>query len=484
MVMYYIATKEFYSMKKILYSVGFLIFCIGIAFSEELPSLIVFNISAEEGVSKGKANLLTEILIDEINKLNLFKVIGQKDLDSMLFWEGNKQLKNCTESSCLTQIAGAMGAEYYVEGSVGEMGDKYVIAIKLMNAQKVEVINRLIKKVYKSDNVLLDEVPRIVKELFDPKKLKKEMEDVKGEVFFTSGLDIVSEPSGVRLIIDNEDKGVTPLKIEKMRNGRHIIVARKEGYKDETITVSLNKDEIKPLMIKLVKKVRSIYVDSKPDKAEVYFNNKKYFTPAKIEDVAPGKYQVRFYHKKYGERKAEAVVSEDQEETKVFIDFEATATEIAKKYRRDVGDGYLTTDVFYSFGSTFVKNETIDDFDTTVSHIIQGRIKANLLPVVFTPQIQALYTSDGDYSVNFALTLYSTRQFELLTLGAGMIKMGDESKWGLVYNIFRLNFPLQSSVDNGDLHIFLGILDSYILSGEQFIGSYFSLGLGWGFYMY
>ncbi|MGB9600710.1 MAG: hypothetical protein ACPL7I_09165, partial [Myxococcota bacterium] len=82
-------------------------------YAGELPSLIVFNMGAEEGVTKGKANMLTEILIDEINKLNQFKVIGQKDLDSMFFWEQNKQLKNCTESSCLSEIAGAMGAEYY-----------------------------------------------------------------------------------------------------------------------------------------------------------------------------------------------------------------------------------------------------------------------------------------------------------------------------------------------------------------------------------
>jgi len=466
-------------MKKILYSVGFLIFCIGIAFSEELPSLIVFNIGAEEGVSKGKANMMTEILIDEISKLNQFKVIGQKDLDSMFSWESNKQLKNCTESSCLSQIAGAMGAEYYVEGSVGQMGDRYIIAIKLMNAHKVEIINRLIKKVYKSDNALVDEIPKIVHELFDPKKLKMELEDVKGEVSFTSGLDIVSEPTGAKLIIDNEDKGVTPLKIEKMRNGRHTIVAKKAGFRDETVNVSLNKDEIKPLMIKLVKKVCSIYVEATPEKAEVYFRNKKYFTPVKIDDVTPGKYELRLYNKKYGERKVEAVVSEEQEETKVVVDFEATATEAVKKYRRDTASGYFTTDLFYSFGGTYISSD-----ESYTAHILQLRTKLSLFPVVLTPQAQVLFSNNRDYGANVAISLFNTKQFELLTLGYGMLKTDVGKGLGFVFNLYRMNIELHSVVSNSDAHLFLGFIDGYYGAKDSFIITLISLGAGWGFYMF
>ncbi|MCX7959660.1 MAG: PEGA domain-containing protein, partial [Deltaproteobacteria bacterium] len=344
------------------------IYSVSISGAEERPSLIVFNMGAEEGVTKGKANMLTEILIDEITKLNQFKVVGQKDLDSMFFWEQNKQLKNCNDSSCLSQIAGAMGAEYYVEGSVGQMGDRYIIAIKLINAHKVEIINRLIKKVYKSDNALVDEVPKIVKELFDPKKLKMEFEDVKGEVFFTSGLDIVSEPSGAKITVDNEDKGVTPIKIEKLRNGKHIVVAKKDGFRDEIVNVTLNKDEIKPLMIKLRKKVCSIYVETTPESADVFFLGKKYYTPARIENVSPGKYEIKLYNKKYGDRKVAVIVSEENEETKVTLDFEATTIESIRKYKKDEGTGYFTTDIFYSFGGSAYGDE-----DTVTAHILQLR---------------------------------------------------------------------------------------------------------------
>ncbi|MCX7944357.1 MAG: PEGA domain-containing protein [Deltaproteobacteria bacterium] len=438
----------------------------------------MFNVIAEEGVTKGKANMLTEILIDEITKLNRFKVIGQKDLDSMFFWEQNKQLKNCTDSSCLAQIAGAMGAEYYVEGSVGQIGDRYIIAIKLINAYKVEVVNRLISKVYKSDNALLDEMPKIVKELFDPKRLKKEFEDVKGEVFFTSGLDIVSEPVGAKVIVNNEYKGVTPLKIEKLRNGRHVIVAKKEGYKDEVVNVILNKDEIKPVMIKLRKKICSVSVETVPESAEVFFQGKKYYTPARIENVTPGKYEMKVYNKKYGERKVPVVVMDDNEETKVVVDFEATTIDAIKKYKKDSGTGYFTIDVFYSFGGT-----SYGDEDPISSHILQLRTKLNIFPFLITPQFQFLATHSKYYSGSFSLVAFSTQRFELFTFGVGYTQGPLGGGPGAVFNLYRMNIALHSITRNNDFHLFIGFVDGYS-GGNNFVVSLISLGLGWGSYMF
>ncbi len=173
--------------KRILFLVFLMIYCCtGLLAKEkgELPSLIVFDIVPEEGVKKGVSNLLTEMVMVEIGKLNKFKVIGQKDLDKMLFWETNKTLKNCTESSCLMQIAGAMGAEYYVEGSIGVVGDKYIVTIKLMDSLKASVINRLGEAVSRDENVMLDTIIRMARELMKPlvgEDVIKKAEDAGGK---------------------------------------------------------------------------------------------------------------------------------------------------------------------------------------------------------------------------------------------------------------------------------------------------------------
>jgi|GEM_PF-2985834 len=134
------------------------------AHNKELPSLIVFDISPEKGVEKGAANLLTEMILSEVAKLNRYKVIGQVDIDRMLFWESNKQLKNCTEDSCMMQIAGAMGAEYYIVGSVGMMGDNYILNLRIIDSIKAEVIERITEMIKRNENELIKGVKVAVKE--------------------------------------------------------------------------------------------------------------------------------------------------------------------------------------------------------------------------------------------------------------------------------------------------------------------------------
>jgi TolB-like protein len=132
----------------------------------ELPTLIVFDMTPEKGVEKGAANLLTEVILSEINSLNHFNVIGQNDIDKMLFWETNKTLKNCNESSCMAQIAGAMGAEYYVISSIGIMGNNYLINMRWINVMSAKVENRISREVKKDENELVKGVKGMVRELF------------------------------------------------------------------------------------------------------------------------------------------------------------------------------------------------------------------------------------------------------------------------------------------------------------------------------
>ncbi|MBI5528116.1 MAG: hypothetical protein HY897_17430 [Deltaproteobacteria bacterium] len=128
---------------------------------ETRPTMVIFNFVPEKGVDKGIANMLMELVLDAVAKSKSFSVIGQKDLEKMVAWEKEK-LKACTEGSCLAEIAGAMGAAYYIEGSIGVLGDEYVIALKYMDAKQVTVIERDTKRVKREERVLADTVGAMV----------------------------------------------------------------------------------------------------------------------------------------------------------------------------------------------------------------------------------------------------------------------------------------------------------------------------------
>lgn len=143
----------------------------------ELPKIIVFDIKPEKGVDSGSANLLTEIVLDEVTSITRerYRVIGQKDIDKMLFWETNKSLKNCNDSSCLMQIAGALGADYYVEGSVGILGKKYVLTLKFIDAYKVEILGRKTEVMEKGEEDLIKVAKAAVRDILKIKTEKKEI---------------------------------------------------------------------------------------------------------------------------------------------------------------------------------------------------------------------------------------------------------------------------------------------------------------------
>jgi len=138
----------------------------------EAPTLIVFDLVPEKGVERGAANLLTEIVINEVSRLGRYTVIGQKDLDKMINWEQNKQLKGCTDTSCLVQIAGAMGASFYMEGSLGVMGDQFVVTLKLMDAQNVKIRARDTLIIEKSESLLVKAMPGLVQKIAAPAEAK------------------------------------------------------------------------------------------------------------------------------------------------------------------------------------------------------------------------------------------------------------------------------------------------------------------------
>jgi len=129
------------------------------------PTLLVFDLVAEQGVNKSVANMLTEIVIDRVTRTKKYEVIGQKDLDKMLFWEQNKQLKGCTDTQCLVEIAGAMGAEFYIEGSVGAMGGQYLVTLKYIHASRASVLERATRTIEQDEKVLMRTVGEMVGEV-------------------------------------------------------------------------------------------------------------------------------------------------------------------------------------------------------------------------------------------------------------------------------------------------------------------------------
>lgn len=112
------------------------------------PKLAFLGITGTAGVSQEIASSFSEYLQSETTALNAYSVIGMGEIRQMLGLERQKQLAGCTqESSCVTEMVGALDADRAIFGDVSRLGDSMVLNITLMDLKRGKLLGRVGKRV-------------------------------------------------------------------------------------------------------------------------------------------------------------------------------------------------------------------------------------------------------------------------------------------------------------------------------------------------
>src|SRR5438132_147091 len=99
------------------------------------PSVAVLGLSAKEGVHQDVAEQLTETLTASLRHTGRFsRVVSASEIQTLVAFETQKQLANCDRESCMAEIAGALGVDYLVTGTLGRIGETWLFNAKLLNA--------------------------------------------------------------------------------------------------------------------------------------------------------------------------------------------------------------------------------------------------------------------------------------------------------------------------------------------------------------
>lgn len=129
------------------------------------PRVAVLEIKSVDEEYAGAAKLLAEMLLTDLARSGRLDVIGASDIATMVGFEKQKQLLGCSEeNSCLAEIGGALGVQWLITGSMGRLGSKRLIDLKLVNARRAQVLLRDNAAV-DSDDDLLDFVRKVVPKL-------------------------------------------------------------------------------------------------------------------------------------------------------------------------------------------------------------------------------------------------------------------------------------------------------------------------------
>ncbi len=119
-------------------------------------------------VDANTAQALSELTTVAAARHKVFDVISSADVRRALELEANKQIAGCSEAtSCMAEIAGAMGARYVVFGSVASIGTQILLSLNLFDSKLATSAGRVSIKAGSVDD-LLAHVDGAVDELLGP----------------------------------------------------------------------------------------------------------------------------------------------------------------------------------------------------------------------------------------------------------------------------------------------------------------------------
>lgn len=132
------------------------------------PRVAVLEVRAL-GIAPEKAALLSEVALTEASGIAGLDVIGRSDIQSMIGFEKEKQMLGCSEDSkCITEIAGAMGVDWILVGSLGQLDALYRLDLKLIEAKRSRISGRIGESIEGSQSRLVSATQAGVHKLLDP----------------------------------------------------------------------------------------------------------------------------------------------------------------------------------------------------------------------------------------------------------------------------------------------------------------------------
>jgi TolB-like protein len=109
----------------------------------EKKSVLVPGFKSVGEVSAGELDTITGLVVYQVGKVKGLEVITSSDIQEMLAVEAEKAAIGCSdESSCMNEIADALGADLILAGRVGKLGPRYLIQLSLIDTAKAKPIAR------------------------------------------------------------------------------------------------------------------------------------------------------------------------------------------------------------------------------------------------------------------------------------------------------------------------------------------------------
>lgn len=126
-------------MKKYLLALFLVVVCsLAFAQTERKTAVAVMDLRGS-GLSETDAKFLTERLMIELQRTDVFDVLERGKMDEILKEQGFQQTGACDQTSCLVEAGRMLPVQKMIGGSVGKFGETFSIQIRLIDLKTAKV---------------------------------------------------------------------------------------------------------------------------------------------------------------------------------------------------------------------------------------------------------------------------------------------------------------------------------------------------------
>jgi hypothetical protein len=129
--------------------------------------LVVKDLTPTRGVDEQTASALSDVIRDTISKSGRYNVQSLHDLAAVSKVVEEKLKLGCDDTKCLVELAGALGTDLVVAGSLSKFGDTYSFSLRLIQSrgENLGVIERVSKQCQCSEEELIATTKELARQL-------------------------------------------------------------------------------------------------------------------------------------------------------------------------------------------------------------------------------------------------------------------------------------------------------------------------------
>jgi TolB-like protein len=147
------------------------LFCCSFLHAESDKPIITVLDFDSSGIAEAEMQTTISILSSALFKTELFTVIDVSQRETVLK-ELEFSLSGCSDESCMLEVGKMLSAEAIVVGSIGRIGNKYVLSAKMLETETARTISSA-DALYPDIDSLLENIYQIADELAFPYKEKQ-----------------------------------------------------------------------------------------------------------------------------------------------------------------------------------------------------------------------------------------------------------------------------------------------------------------------